>query len=127
MAIVITQHLEFEADRVWAIVGEPGRVDWVPGVEECAFDGEVRTLVLPGAGRIKERILNRDAASRTLSYSCFDSPTPLESHHASIEVRPLADGCEFVWKTTVVPESNEKFIEQSKMGALAQLNKILAG
>ena len=125
MTILITEQFECDADQLWAIVGTPDRVDWVPGVKDCFYDGEVRTLFLPGAGKIKERILDRNAESRTMSYSCFDSPVPLESHLASIEVRPNAKGCELVWETTVIPEVNEPFIKQSKMGALVQIASIL--
>ncbi len=125
MAILITEQFKCDADQLWAIVGTPDRVDWVPGVKDCVFDGEVRTLFLPGAGKIKERILDRDEALRTMSYSCFDSPVPLDSHHASIEVRSNAGGCELIWKTTVVPEATEPFIKQSKMGALAQIASII--
>jgi hypothetical protein len=30
-----------------------------------------------------------------------------------------------VWETTVIPEANEPFIKQSKMGALVQIASIL--
>jgi hypothetical protein len=125
MAVIIKQQLKFDPEIVWAIVGTPDRVDWVPGVKDCVFDGEVRTLSLPGAGRIKERILSRNAESMTMEYSCFESPMPLEQHHAHIEVRPAPDGCELIWTTTIKPEAIEKFIRQSKEGAIAQLLEIL--
>ena len=59
----------------------------MPGVEDCQFDGEVRSLNLPGAGDIKERILFHDGATRTIKYSCCESPEDLKSHHASMQVR----------------------------------------
>ena len=125
MAVIINHQFKFAPEAVWAIVGTPDRVDWVPGVKDCVFDGEVRTLSLPGAGRIKERILSRNAESMTMEYSCFESPMPLEQHHAYIEVRPAPGGCELIWKTTVKPEAIEKFILQSKDGAILQLLDIL--
>lgn len=125
MAVIINQQLKFDPEKVWAIVGTPDRVDWVPGVKNCVFDGEVRTLSLPGAGRIKERILSRNTESMTMEYSCVESPIPLEQHHAHIEVRAAPGGCELIWTTTVKPEENEKFILQSKQGAITQLLEIL--
>ena len=62
----------------------------MPGVEDCQFDGEVRSLNLPGAGDIKERILFHDSATRTIKYSCFESPGALKSHHASMTVLEAA-------------------------------------
>ena len=125
MSILIKRMLGYEPDKVWEIIGAPGRVDWVPGVTDCEFDGEVRTLELPGAGRIKERILKHHPETRTIEYSCFESPIPLESHQASIQINVAPGGCEFIWKTTVKPESNEKFIRQSMEGALVQLSELL--
>ena len=54
--IRITHDLKVNPSKAWDIFKEPDRVDWVPGVESCHFDGEIRSLNLPGAGEIKERI-----------------------------------------------------------------------
>ena len=54
---IFCHSLHFSEEEVWAVLGKPDRVDWVPGVKSCDFDGEVRSLILPGAGAIKERIL----------------------------------------------------------------------
>ena len=47
-------------EQVWSVVGTVDRVDWVPGVAACDLQAGVRTLNLPGAGEIQERIIERD-------------------------------------------------------------------
>lgn len=111
--------------QLWAIVGTPDRVDWVPGVTECTYDGSVRSLSLPGAGSIKEQILALDDAAMTMQYSCIESPIPLESHVAEIEVKASADGTTMHWRTTVAPEQFEQFIAESMDGAIEQLHTML--
>ncbi len=125
MPVKIDQQFHHSADQLWAIVGAPDRIDWVPGADSCTFDGEVRALSLPGAGDIKERILSRDADQRTMEYSCFETPAPLESHHASIQVIANADGCRLIWETSVTPVEFERFIRTSMEGCLKRISEIL--
>ena len=75
-AMPIEKTIQFDCQpaQLWEIVGTPDRVDWVPGVTNCEFDGEVRSLSLPGAGAIKEKILSRDADAMHMQYSCIESP-----------------------------------------------------
>lgn len=124
MAIRVEHEFSFTADQVWAIVGTPDRVDWVPGIEGCEFDGEVRAFKLPGAGFIKERILKRDEATRFIEYSCFESPMPLEKHLASMQLEATENGCLLVWLTEVEPLEVEPFIQGSMDGALVQLQRV---
>lgn len=126
MAIEKVIQFNCAPSALWEIVGTPDRVDWVPGVTDCVFDGEVRSLNLPGAGSIKEKIVSRDAGAMTMQYSCIESPMPLESHLAEIEISGSDNQTQFVWKTTVVPEQFEKFIADSMDGAIEQLHKLLS-
>ena len=48
----------------------------MPGVEDCQFDGEVRSLNLPGAGDIKERILFHDAPPEPLNILVLNPREP---------------------------------------------------
>jgi len=111
--------------QLWEIVGTPDRVDWVPGVTDCVFDGEVRSLKLPGAGHIREKILSHSNAKMTMQYSCIESPAPLEEHLASIKIQGTAEGCQMQWETAVKPTAFEPFIATSMDGAIAQIHKIL--
>ena len=125
MAIKIDIPLSFTADQVWAVVGTPDRVDWVPGVESCTFRDGVRSLVLPGAGAIKERILSLDHSVRKIEYSCFESPGALKSHHAAMHVVESNKGCRLLWEASVEPVGIESFVNASMRAALIQLKKIL--
>lgn len=125
MPIKIDVQLPFTADQVWVVLGTPDRVDWVPGVESCSLKDGVRSLVLPGAGAIKERILNLDNSIKKIEYSCFESPGPLESHYSSIQVLEAKEGCRLLWEASVEPVAIETFVRASMQGALAQLKRIL--
>ncbi|MFM8355519.1 MAG: SRPBCC family protein [Gammaproteobacteria bacterium] len=138
-------HLEFTlpatADAVWAIVGDPGRTDWVPGVASCTFDGTVRRFVMTGAGTLAERILLRDHAARRLEYSVIESAAPLRAHHAAITVLPLvntdtgaeaqsatgstAPAAQLIWETTVEPVAVEPFIREQMRAAIVALTDLL--
>ena len=126
MAIKIEEILPYPPATIWAVVGEPGRVDWVPGVESAEFDGEVRRFKMAGAGGLAERINERDAGRMYLEYSVIESTPPLQSHVASITLEPHEDGTRFIWQTTVEPVAVEPFIATGMKGSLAQLADILA-
>lgn len=124
MAIKLERDLDFPPREVWAIVGQPDRVDWVPGVEGCVFDGEVREFKLPGAGAIKERILKLDDEAMCIEYSAIESPIPLDEHWAAIKLEPREGGCRLIWETRVQPEQFEKFIVDSMEGCLVRIAEI---
>lgn len=126
MAIKIEHVLPYTSAAIWNIVGNPGRVDWVPGVESAEFDGEVRRFKMEGAGGLAERINKCDADLMYLEYSVIESTPPLQSHLASITLEPHADGTLFIWQTHVAPVAFEPFIAAGMKGSLAQLASILA-
>ena len=118
---------EVSADVVWSVIGRVDRVDWVPGVEQCVLDGDVRTLDLPGAGEIQERILLCDAKAYELTYQCIQSPIPLEHHEARMRLLVLPEGgCELVWEADILPVAFERFLQESMAGALTQLIEIVS-
>jgi hypothetical protein len=126
MAILIEHEFKANAQELWDIVGTPDRVDWVPGVTECVFDGEVRRLGMPGAGQIAERILLRSNASMRLEYSCIESSPPLEHHLATIQLRSIEKGrCMMSWETEVTPIEVEPYIKKSMQGCLKKLEELL--
>jgi len=126
MTIQAEFELSHPPDAVWAVVGDPVRVDWVPGVESCRYDGEVRRFTMAGAGGLAERILLRDAARRRLEYSVVESEPPLEMHRASITVEACPGGSRLIWTTTVKPAAVEPFIRRRMDAAIAQLRSVLA-
>ena len=126
MAINIEHVFDYPASLVWSVVGQPDRVDWVPGVEGCDYADDVRSLNMPGAGAIKERILLKDDEAYRLEYSCIESPMPLKSHLASIQLVEQRDQCRFICQTNVEPVAVETYIIDSMKGALIQLEQVLA-
>lgn len=126
MAIKIERILPYAPAVIWAVVGEPGRVDWVPGVESAEFDGDVRRFQMAGAGGLAERINKRDEARMYLEYSVIESTPPLRSHVASITLEVHEDGTLFTWQTHVEPVEVEPFIAKGMKGSLELLTRILA-
>ena len=125
MSVTIDHQFNTTAEQLWAIVGIPDRIDWVPGATSCQIDGDIRSLTLQGAGRIKERILSHDHQKRTMEYSCFETAAPLQSHRSRIEVIANADGCQLIWQTTVTPSEIEVFIRTSMKDCVTKLEEIL--
>lgn len=125
MAVNIDHEFFVAPEALWEILGTPDRVDWVPGVKSCSFDGEVRSLDLPGAGAIKERILRLDNEAMALEYSCVESPGNLESHRAQMQVTPTNTGCRLAWQASVEPVAIEPFIKGSMEGCIVRLEEML--
>jgi len=126
MAIKIERILPYGPSVIWSIVGEPGRVDWVPGVESAEFDGVVRRFKMAGAGGLAERINERDEGRMYLEYSVIESTPPLQSHVASIALQAHEEGTLFTWQTHVEPVEVEPFIAKGMKGSLELLASILA-
>jgi len=92
-------------DEIWKVMREFGGLDtWMPGVDSCTVDGDVRTIGTMGI-EIKEQLRSRDDATRTTSYSVVESPMGnLESHLATITVAPEGAGSRLTWEVVVVPD-----------------------
>ena len=129
MSIEVKHFLPYSPATIWSIVGSPGRVDWVPGVESCEFDGKVRRFKMEGAGGLAERIVSHDDVQMFMEYSVVESTPRLKSHLASIKLNPQEGdagiGTEFVWCTDVAPVEVEPFIKKGMLGSLALLEQIL--
>lgn len=85
------------ADRVWAVVGDFGTLDWMPGVDSCELQGDDRTLGMYGSMTVVERQLARDDAARTLTYGIVGGDMTVESHEATITVTPQGEGSHVTW------------------------------
>jgi carbon monoxide dehydrogenase subunit G len=92
-------------DEIWKVMREFGGLDaWMPGVDSCALEGDVRTIGTMGI-EIKEQLRSRDDAARTISYSVVESPMGnLESHLATITVEPEGSGSHLTWSVEVAPD-----------------------
>ena len=92
-------------DDVWKVIRQFGTLDeWMPGVETCTLDGDVRTIGMMGI-EIKEQLRSLDDDARTISYSVVESPMGnLESHLATISVAPEGTGSHVTWAVEVTPD-----------------------
>src|SRR6476469_9018338 len=92
-------------DDVWKLVREFGGMEtWMPGVESCVVDADVRTIGMMGI-EIKEKLRSLDDSARRISYSVVESPMGnMESHTATITVEPEGNGSHVTWAVDVSPD-----------------------
>jgi carbon monoxide dehydrogenase subunit G len=92
-------------DEVWKLVREFGGLEqWMPGVETCVVDGDVRTIGMMGF-EVKEKLRGCDDAARRFSYSLIESPMGnLESHLVTIAVDPEGSGSHVTWSVEIEPD-----------------------
>jgi carbon monoxide dehydrogenase subunit G len=113
-------------DDVWKFVREFGGLDtWMPGVETCVVDGEVRTIGLMGI-EIKEQLRGIDDTARRISYSVVESPmSNMESHLATIAVDPEGSGSHVTWSVEVAPDELLGLFVPVYEGSVVELKKKL--
>ena len=92
-------------DNVWKLIRDFGGVaDYMPGIDSCTVDGDVRTLQMMGI-EIKEQLRELDDDTRRFSYSVIASPMDnLVSHDATVAVDAEGDGTHLTWSVDVVPD-----------------------
>jgi carbon monoxide dehydrogenase subunit G len=91
-------------EEVWGVVGDLGAISsWVPVLSGAKIDGDRRTCLLEAGGTITERIVARDDAARRYEYEIVESPFPLTSYHAAMEVQDDDGGARVVWTVDLEP------------------------
>ena len=115
-------------DEVWKVVREFGGLDeWMPGVETCTVDGDVRTIGMMGI-EVKEQLRRLDDSARRLSYSVIESPMGnLESHLVTIAVEPEGTGSHVTWSVEVVPDELLALFLPIYEGSVVELKKKIEG
>ena len=113
-------------DEVWKLLREfGGLADWMPGIESCRVDGDVRTLQTMGI-EIKEQLRSLDDDARRISYSVVESPMGnLESHLATISVDSAGTGTHVTWAVEVAPDELLALFQGVYDGALVEFKKQL--
>lgn len=107
-------------DKVWEKVGDFGGVaDFFPGIDSFRLEGDDRIIGMFGM-EIRERLLTRDDAARSLSYSVVEG-VPLDSHQATITVEPAGDGSKVTWAYAVTPDEMAPIFGDTYKAALAAL------
>jgi carbon monoxide dehydrogenase subunit G len=93
------------ADDVWKVTGDfAGLAGWMPGIETCTVDGDVRTISMNGM-EIGEKLVRRDDAGRVIAYSIGSGPVPFDKHEATITVTPAGSGSHVTWDVEVEPDT----------------------
>ena len=112
-------------DAVWAKVGNFGGIaDFFPGIDSFRMEGDDRVIGMFGM-EIRERLLSRDDATRTISYSVVDG-VPVDSHTATISVEPDGAGSKVIWAYDVSPDEMAPIFGDTYKGALAALENSFA-
>ena len=112
--------IEAAPDVVWQKVGDFGHLDdFFPGIESFRLEGDDRIIGMFGM-EIRERLLGKDDASRTITYSVVDG-VPIESHTATISVEPDGDGSKVIWAYNVTPDEMAPIFGDTYKAALATL------
>jgi carbon monoxide dehydrogenase subunit G len=91
-------------DEVWDLVGDfGGLASWMPGVDSCELDGDIRVLQTMGI-EIHEQLMEHDDELHRIAYSVVKSPMPMEYHLATITVAEDGDGSVLTWAYDVRPD-----------------------
>lgn len=113
-----TARIDRPAEEVWGLLGEFGGLEtWLPGVEACVVDGDVRRVDTMGM-TIEERLVDRNEAARVITYSIV-SGAPVDTHEATITVVPVGAGsCDVTWSVSTNPHDAAGFMRDVYQGAL---------
>ena len=115
------------ADDVWKVVGDfGGLASWMPGIETCTVEGDLRTISMSGM-EIGERLVRRDDAERVLVYSIASGPAPVDHHEATITVTPAGSGSHVTWAVDVEPETMLPLFTQIYQQSLDALKQHVEG
>ena len=92
------RELDSPVDRVWALLDDFPRLDWLPKehkleVVGSGSPGTVRIITMEGAQPVWEVLLAKDAAKKSLSYAVpVGLPVPVSNYTATMRVEPLGEG-----------------------------------
>ena len=113
-------------DDVWALLRGFGTInEWMPGIDSCTVEGDVRTIGTMGI-EIKEQLRELDDAARRTSYSVIESPMGnLESHLATISVAAEGAGSRVTWAVEVSPDELLGLFLPIYEGSVVELKKRL--
>lgn len=125
MEITIEKVFHCEREKIWAVIGNPERVDWVPSASDCVFDGSIRRFQMQGAGQLAERIVRRDEDEMILKYSVIES-SAVDLHLATISlINHEGNKTRFSWTQEFEPAHLEPFIRKGMEDSLVQLDSVL--
>lgn len=118
--------IDRDPDEVWALVSQFGDLSYLPGVESCTVEGDVRTVNTMGM-EIKEQLVARSDEDRSFTYAIVAGPVPVESHEATVTVQPQGDASRVTWAVTVTPDEALGLFVPVYEGSLKALKAHLEG
>lgn len=98
--------LALDPDAVWEAFADVGQVHTrlAPGfVTDCQLEEGARLVTFANGVRVRELIVDVDAARRRLAYSVVDG-TP-SHHHATFEVLAEPSGARVIWTADLLPDT----------------------
>ena len=110
-----------EPQKIWKIIGDISRCDWVPGVESIEVNGNERTFKMSGMGRLVERIIECNDSDMELTYSAIETMAPINHHLAKIKLSSQGNDTLFQWSTEIDPP---EFADAIRAGMIASLDKL---
>ncbi|MFI0976306.1 SRPBCC family protein [Streptomyces sp. NPDC021093] len=131
-----------DPDAVWQLIGTfGGLADWhpllPPSVIEDGADpetpGAVQAFSVNGQVVIRERLLEKDDARRTIRYTIQESAVPVSDYVATLSVHPHHAGAEIHWTATyeaapaLVPDIEKHFGDTIYTTGLNALKERFAG
>ncbi len=125
----VTVDIDAPPDAVWAVIGDPISVPrWYPKYVAAEVDGETRVIRSADGRELVERLLERDDARRSYSYTVL-SGAPVAEHRASFTVEERGAGSRVVWRTqgrsTVEGATLEDRVRGTQAAALRGLKEML--
>ena len=108
-------------DDLWKVIREFGDLSYMPGIESCTVDGDVRTVGTMGI-EVKEQLRDLDDDTRRISYSIVESPmSNMVSHLCTISVEAEGDGTHLTWTVEVEPDDLLPLFQGIYEGSVAAL------
>ena len=115
------------ADTVWALVGDPARIqEWFPGIVASTVEGN-RRVVTTGAGLpMPEEIVTNDRLQRRFQYRL--SGLVVREHLSTLDVLDLGEGTSVVvYGVDAEPATMALVIAGAAGNALEHLKRLLEG
>ena len=96
--------IDANADTVWSLVGEPGRLhDWFP-TTSTKLEGSKRWITLASGITFEEDIVTLDHDLRRFQYRIVNNPI-ITQHLGTVDVIPDGDDrCVVIYSTDMEPE-----------------------
>ena len=117
---------ESSAQKLWKILSDVTRCDWVPTIDQIHLEGDCRVFEMEGMGKVKEQILLLDNEAMKLQYSAIETRTPLQHHLATMQISSVSKNtCQLEWTTEIEPELFADAIHQGMLISIEGIKKVL--